>query len=58
MGGLERGLDKMRERERELSSDRLTCNTHWEQREGQERINGCAQIDKLIKQTNTSACTQ
>lgn len=28
---------------------------HREQREGHERINGCALIDKLIKQTKTSA---
>lgn len=28
-------------------------HTHREQREGQGRINGCALIDKLIKQTKT-----
>lgn len=46
----ERSRKNERERERHaqtvsqrvLSSDRLTCNAHWEQREGQERINGCA----------------
>ncbi len=43
-----------------LSSDKLTyknTHTHREQGEGQGRINGCALIDKLIKQTKTSART-
>lgn len=37
----------------------LKTRTHarMEQRKGQERINGCALIDKLIKQTKTSAHT-
>lgn len=52
----------MREREKQkgrelkstkLSSDKLaTPHRHNEPEEGQWRINGCALIDKLIKQTN------
>lgn len=55
MDGVERRGQNEREREikTKLSSDEFTCNAHWEQREGQGRINGCAVIDKLIKHFNT-----
>lgn len=71
MDGLERErsveqteLETEREREECRTKEHKTKfrqthleNTHREQGEGQGRINGCALIDKLIKQTKTSTRT-
>lgn len=59
MADREREIERLKEEQStKLSSDKLiTKHTRWEEEEGQLRINGCALIDKLIKQTNTSTCS-
>lgn len=57
MDGWSREECRTKEYKTKFRQTHLEKNTHREQGEGQGRINGCALIDKLIKQTKTSTHT-